>query len=503
MVAKTKGISAAHGAMRWHRPVGWVGGIALLVLGLSGLTHPLMTWFGPQQAVFAPPRATFTAAEVSAIPEVLAHNHIDSAQGVRVIATAEGNLLQVSDGDGVLRRYFSLEDGREYPELDAGQAKWLARHYTGLTDTPIRSVQLHTRFDAAYPAVNRLLPVWRVAFDTDDNLSAFVHTELNALATLSNDTRVLQQTLFRALHTWTWLERWEPLRVAALLVLSLGLLAMCLTGLVMTLALPGRRIPDPRRRWHRALALGLWVPLLAFTASGLYHLLYHAGDRESPGTAYGVPLSLAGGLAAPVFDAAGAPGPQQGFSAISLVAGEAGGILYRLVSNGQEGPRAANMAADHHHGRFEGRSGARAVWLLDGSSGLAVEANDEQLARAAAARHLGIAAPRLGASALVTRYGPDYDFRNRRLPVWRVAHDQGTLFIDPASGVLVDRASGADRVEGFTFSHLHKWNFLTPLTGRQARDGLVVLVILLATVFASLGFAMLLRQRRRPLKTEN
>src|SRR5690606_19451164 len=110
----------------------------------------------------------------------------------------------------------------------------------------------------------------------DDNLTAFVHTELNALASLTNDTRTLQQTIFQTFHSWRWLDHVEPARVAVLLVLATALAAMCLTGMAMALTLP-RRALGGQRRWHRALAYGLWLPLLAFALSGLFHLLHNAG----------------------------------------------------------------------------------------------------------------------------------------------------------------------------------------------------------------------------------
>ena len=81
--------------------------------------------------------------------------------------------------------------------------------------------------------------------------------------------------------------------------------------------------------------------------------------------------------------------------------------------------------------------------------------------------------------------------------VWRVQHADGIAFIDPTNGALVERVAHSDRWEGFSFSHLHKWNFLTPLTGRELRDGLVATVILAALAFTGLGFAMLLRRRPR------
>lgn len=484
---------------RWHRLLGWTGGIALILFGLSGLTHPLMTWFGPQAAAFFPPQGQFAARDITAIPKVLAASGLNQVQLVKLMPTATGNLLQITVDNGITRRYFSLADGAEHPEFDRQQGEWLARHYTGLTDTPIRAMALQTTFDNAYPAVNRLLPVWRVEFDTGDNLVAFVHTELNALASLTNDTRTLQQAIFQTFHSWRWLDRLEPARVAILLVLTAALAAMCLTGMIMAFTLP-RRTLGGQRRWHRALAYGLWLPLLAFALSGLFHLLHNAGERGSQPFSYAAPIKIAGfGTApapiekipveiAPVDTAAERP-----LNSVSLLAGPDGLLLYRL-------DEPAGNPARHvdHHARFDGTPTSRPARLVDVATGAPSPLTDEDLARFFSAAHLDISPDQIQGSAIVTRFGPDYDFRNKRLPVWRVDHPGGAAFIDPANGALVDHIDGVDQLEGLSFSHLHKWNFLTPLTGRPLRDGLVALVIVIALGFSLLGFALLLRTARRP-----
>ena len=98
---------------------------------------------------------------------------------------------------------------------------------------------------------------------------------------------------------------------------------------------------------------------------------------------------------------------------------------------------------------------------------------------------------------MITRFGDGYDFRNKRLPVWRVAfrdESRRHLFIDPVTGVLVDQSRQVDRRESWVFSVMHKWNPLAVI-GRQNRDIVVVCVLLLALGFTVLGYMMLLRKR--------
>ena len=57
MSVKTKTARWSYSKHQW---LGLIGGISLLVWGLSGLTHIAMVLFGPQQAQFMPPAASVT-----------------------------------------------------------------------------------------------------------------------------------------------------------------------------------------------------------------------------------------------------------------------------------------------------------------------------------------------------------------------------------------------------------------------------------------------------------
>lgn len=77
----------------------------------------------------------------------------------------------------------------------------------------------------------------------------------------------------------------------------------------------------------------------------------------------------------------------------------------------------------------------------------------------------------------INRFGSLYDFRNKRLPVWQASYEDEVIFIDPAQQVLVERVSQPEQWERWSFSTLHKWNFMTPFIGRSNRDILVVVLL--------------------------
>ena len=473
----------------WHRRLAWVGAAALLLFGLSGLTHPLMTWFGPQPAAFFPPQTHFDRSEIAALPGLLAQHRITRAQQVRILPTFDGSVLQVTD-EHATRRYFDLRSGDERVNFDRRHAEWLARHYTGLHDTSVRELSLQSHFDHAYPDVNRLLPVWKVVFDSDDGLTAFVHTELNALAALGNSARTTQQGIFRSLHSFSWLGDHEALRVIILTGLTLSLIGLGLAGLVLVFALPGRTMTRGQRRWHRYLSLLLWLPLLAFAFSGLCHLLHHANPSSGANFRPAPPLDLTPLHSIPpeVLHDVLEHQSAATLSGVTLLQAPDGKLLLRLAR--PAGPSGEHV---HQHARFEGTPTEQPSQLIALNSPASRSWSDRDLARHFAAAHLKLDAADLIDAELVTRFGPDYDFRNKRLPVWRVRHAGGSVFIDPANGALVDSVTRPDRWEGLSFSHLHKWNFLTPALGREGRDLVVTAVVVALLVSTILGISMLLR----------
>ena len=100
---------------------------------------------------------------------------------------------------------------------------------------------------------------------------------------------------------------------------------------------------------------------------------------------------------------------------------------------------------------------------------------------------------------VVTRFGPDYDFRNKRLPVWRIDYGapvNATLFVDTATGVLADRTENWQKPERYIFSFIHKWNFLFPI-GRVGLNVVGVFVVLLLGFMAGIGLRMDLVRRMR------
>jgi hypothetical protein len=474
-------------ARQWHRFLLWPAMLALFAFVISGLTHPLLTWTGPQTNKNMPPQAQFDATQTANIASVLQRHDIAQAAIVKLVPTARGNLLQVTQDDSAPRRYFQLDNGIEFANFDREQAQWLARHYTGLDNAEITDVKLKTVFDDEYPWVNRLLPVYQVSFAGEQGLRVNVHTETGALADISNDYKRNVQKIFQHLHTFRFLDATGHGRVILMMLLLCSLLATVIAGAALLYAITRRRIPHSGRRWHRVLAHLVWIPLFAFTASGIYHLLYQHTAENVRGLQLAAPLSLQINTLSADFSWL-IPLQEQRLNNISLVAAPNKTLYYRVSFPAGKPDHSANRQQ-----RFDGVTTEKPALYINAHTGQADGMDDAKYTRALAKAFLQIDDHSLDAGSAVTHFGPDYDFRNKRLPAWKFTVSNETkdlLFIDPATGSLIDRVPQTARWESLSFSVLHKWNFLTHSIGREKRDVLMVLVLTLGLALAILGVRM-------------
>ncbi|WP_086618824.1 PepSY domain-containing protein [Erythrobacter tepidarius] len=532
-------MSAKTRTARWsyskHQWLGLIGGISLLLWGLSGLTHIAMVLFGPQQAAFMPPAAKVALEGARPIAETLAEHGIAEAVAVKTVPAPGGEVLwQVTPKADGARRYFHPADGSEVKGGDRAQAEFLARHYLA-TDRPIASARLQTAFDADYPWVNRLLPVWKLEFAGDDGLTAYVHTETSSLAAVNNTTKTRLQSVFRALHTWEWVPPgmdWLRIMVIALMVGSL--LALGLTGLAMLVTVRRKQRLPGARGWHRIAGYVLALPLIMFAASGIYHLVQSALVPPVSQLKMGRPVNVASGKW-PVEADWALIAKGRDIASVALVEGAQGQPLYRIglapkgpMGGGEHDHGPAKAAADHgmaghdhasmmaaqtktpttdaeiREARFAGIKPDGPAIYLDAATGDVVNSGDEDLARAIARRFTGAPDSAVKRVELVTRFSHEYDFRNKRLPVWRVDYGapvNASLFVDTGAGVLVDRVADGEKPERFVFSFIHKWNFLFPV-GRLGQNVIVgIFTLALIGFTAVLGLRMDLVRRLRMRRT--
>ena len=503
----------------WHKRLSWVAGIAILVWAISGVSHPLMSWTGPKATSFYPPPLQVQSAELDMLNTVLAKLKAHEVSVAKIVPTEHGAMLQLTEDSKNERHYYSLRSGGYEPAQDIDQAVWLAAYYTGLAQAKVSDVEFLSEFDSQYSWVNRLLPVYKVSFSDSGGLVAYIHTETAALASLSNTGKGRMQAFFQTLHTWSFLQPTGFARVILIALLMISVFLMAASGIGLVLNLRSRKILDGKRRWHRTLSYVMWLPLLAWSISGFYHLLQNELVENLSG------LRLAE--------------PQQ-FNSVEFASNSRWLRRYEdrsiksmsILRDGQqvllrvgfatEDDRTRMSAStvrsdgkpaiDEHAGhdiaakpvtraeRYAGRPSEVGAVYIDAQSGQQLPMTDRERAIQLASAYSGLNEATIDSVKLITHFGAGYDFRNKRLPVWAVSYQNGArpqFFIDPVTSVLVDQNRDIDRLESWSFGILHKWNHLS-FIGRQNRDYLIVLTLGVLLTFTILGLLMRVRAYSRP-----
>lgn len=437
-------------ARQLHRKIGWVAAFVAMAWTATGFLHPLMSWTAPRPAVQAAPKAQAVEALPADMPgQMRAEWGQVPASQVRLVPFEDALYWFVSVPGEARKRVADARTGAPSETAEEAHAVGLARHYAALPEAGIVSVELIDRFGTEYPAINRLLPVWRVQFETQGDLAVYVDTGADRLAAVTDGRRRALLWVFQNVHTLKFLSFAEPLRVAVLAGLILTVIATSLIGATLLLKAKGRGL-------RKAHTLAAWVALpfvLTFTLSGMFHLFVTAGGPKAlpaPGT---FPLAQ---LEPP------RPGP---------------GSLYGVIATaGSDG---------------------RPLWRIDTGGGPAYQGQAAGYRDADRARAIAGAGPEAEVS-LVTRFGREYSFANKRLPVLRVEGAEGPVFVEVREGLIAaaPRQSALETAEGWSFNTLHKWEFLRPI-GTRNRDYLLMATVAVIFLTAALGLAIQLRRRRQ------
>lgn len=479
-------------SIKWHKKLAWFGAAAVFIWIISGFTHPLMSWLGPQSKSFFPPSMQMSANQLDNFSNLIGQKSLlMQARVIKFVPSQQGPVLQLTLNEGQARQYIDIKSGKTLANFDQQQAIWLAQHYTGQTKANIQSVSFITEFSADYPWVNRLLPVYKINFN--DGTQAYLHTETLALASLTNPTKNSLKAIFQQLHTFKWLDTLEYGRVILIALFMLTAMAFALTGLALVIKLKNRKVKDSARRNHRWLAYLLWLPLLGWSTSGFYHLIQASFIDQPSGLRLAQPLGDNLKLSSNFNWLNELTGKK--INSLSLVKNENGDLLYR-VSFAIDKAKSISRVD-----KFKGQKTEKSALYINATTGQKL-ANYSDMAQAKwrVAEYANITPAQIQQASLVTHYGPNYDFRNKRLPVWQFNldnADKSIIFIDPVTNVVVDQSRRIDRAERWSFSVLHKWSHLTPFMGRFYRDVLIVFILFLIGISTTLGVVMLIKSKSK------
>lgn len=487
------------GLLRWHRRLGLIAAVGVILSSLSGMLHPLMTRLQPAPVKmmldYRIPSLEFAWAPGA----LLAAHGIVAITDLRVVSWNGRTYYQITLPDGVSRSYFGLQDGAPLADGDRQYAEYLAREFIGESAAAVRSARIVRSFDWEYPRINRLLPVWRVEFDRADNMRAYVDTRTGRLGTLVDRAKGLSSVEFAILHRWQWLDSISP--AARLVIFSLVLLAalsVALSGIWIYLW----RWSQSAGRWnlrrvHRVWGIAISLVSFVFVLSGGYHLLHVGINGDSGERSPALPEPF------PLVNLKVAPSEAVRLAAIAMVKSVSlariDGRTYYQVQPAQV-PRAAQSESKQPHDEHLPHGKATPSQVETPGTPVFISAMDgailpDGVARFAVDTARGIVAGAVnGKINSVTQFDDEYGFAFKRLPVYRVPFAGNlTVYVDADDGNIAAVIDNADRAEAWVFSYIHKFEWLASIIGADWRDAIASLLAFSLTIAALLGIALYLQ----------
>lgn len=223
--------SRPRGLRRLHRGTGIAVSLSALLFVVSAEWHLLGV---SPRGVALMPDTRFTPAELAA-----------PLATVLPPAASQINLTKLASGEAYYQftllllpasevHYIRANSGAELADADKLHAQELATQHSGLSNVPVKSVTLISKFAGEYGFINKRLPVYRVEYATPDHRAFYVETRTGALAAVVKDEDRMEGWSFSYLHKFHWLDfAGKDLRDLVMALFGLGNLLVAALGLML------------------------------------------------------------------------------------------------------------------------------------------------------------------------------------------------------------------------------------------------------------------------------
>jgi len=370
----------------------------------------------------------------------------------------------------------------------------------------VTNVSQLNAFDEEYKSINRLLPVYRVNFERPDGIRVYVETTQDRFAFAMDNKRALFDRIFTLVHTWGWLAFLGKGKVVVEGLLALLAFFTTVMGITIFFTTKSKNVKGnglvKARRNHRTISIVIALFTLMFTFSGAFHafskLKDDTRDRFFVDPAFSsadldFDLSRAEALAGgPIFNmsmvkidgiptlqvrlGASASGTLQGWHQQDLMKDARSPMPEQVyIRMGRVGPDS------------QGSIGMDSL-LPDG---------EQQYARYLAGVFSGHPPGELRSCVAVTKFGSEYNFTDKRLPVWKVSYatkDNERYYVETSTGRLSKRVDDRSLVEEYSFAFLHKHEFMS-WGGKGLKDLSTMFWALAQIVLVTVGLILYLKTR--------
>lgn len=465
-----------------HRWLARILALPVILWALSGILHPFMAnWSKPEIAHrFLPPQAIPSAAIHVELSTVLAQQGIEQIDNFHLKRIGQQWHYQLVQPDGS-NLYYSTADGSAAPDAELALVQELALAYTDYTADQIEDIERVTEFNLNYRFIKRLLPVYRVRFDTPSAFEVYIDPATGKLASYSNSTTRWQRIAFAIGHTWAFLGNESSLLRVCLISIFIALATWVgISGIIIWAKFPStftdgrKRKLRTDRKLHRWFGIATSLCYIMLALSGTTHALkkftFDWGFLDSH-----PPILQSSELQVQLKDLlAESPRPVHALSAARI--------------EGQAAVRCGLLDRDTP-------GATQYVWCSNGKS---IESGDAHYANSLALSFANAPNAQATNSELVTKFRKGYGFIFKRLPVQIVSLDNSpyrSIAVDTEHAHLSKRTKVSDIMEALIFINLHKFHFVDPLS-KEVRDWLTVIACLLIVLTGAFGISLLLRKRR-------
>jgi hypothetical protein len=454
---------------------------------------------------------------------------------VRIVTIGQQQFYQVRLGWQPQLVYLSTQNGRRLSRGDELYARWIARQFleggaaqpkthpllaslpdaapqqeaddccknatTAVLDdtsgTKITEVQLVEQFDNEYKYINRLLPVYKVRFERKDGIRIYVETGQDRFAFAMDNRRAVFDRLFTLFHTLGWLDILGSYKHVAELLIMVMAFCTTLMGIYIFFSTKTKKSNGNNmlraRRNHRWTSIIASLFTLMFTFSGGYHAFSKitpddtGGYWVQPGFRPGeVPLNIAR-----LQSALGAGSRLYNIGLVRLD-DTIYWQVYRLppiTASGQtpEKDLMKSMSAP-----------APAVVYIRAGDNSPLLQGEEKYACYLASVFSKQASRTMTGSTLITKFGGEYGFVNKRLPVWKISYAVNSherYYVETATGRLAARIDDGDLVEGYSFALLHKHEFMA-WAGKPVKDFSTMFWAAMQVAMIVVGLVLYVKSRK-------
>nr|WP_294901125.1 PepSY domain-containing protein [uncultured Pedobacter sp.] len=488
---------------RWHRVMGLITVIPLIIWTASGLMHPMMAhWFKVQLAHDRIEQIAIDKSKVSlSLQQVSSQNNINSFYNFRLINFKDSVYYQVKEMDKSVH-YFNAYSGKELVNGDQLYAQFLARYFLGDEKSKIDSSVIINAFTSKYQYVNRLLPVYKVSFATDSKMDLYVETFGSRLATYNDADRKAFLWIFSNFHTWAFMDNiTNDVLHYGLMILLLGIIIFASISGMVIYGFLWKRFKNPKkenslnllRKYHRQIGIITSVFMLTFAFSGAYHASTKINPEDKVGLAF-LPILKPQNFKVNNLSLNIDWERLNNMSAVVLKKD----TLYQLMyAKTDDSPAEIKYISALSGDSLANGDIKYASYLANKfqQSGDDVNMQLPECCKRPVDENQNVSAKITSAEA-INSFTREYGFVFKRLPVVKVAFDSPDhqrYFIETAQSKLASEITDADMREGYSFAFLHKFFFME-WAGQGVRDFTMALAAFSVMVVSLLGLAIFIKK---------